>query len=89
MSRTTQTLGFSVPPAVAREVEELAKQERGTGSELLRWSGADPDDNRVLECAVEGDADLIVSGDRHLVRLQSFQGIGIVRPAGFTRIGTF
>jgi putative PIN family toxin of toxin-antitoxin system len=25
----------------------------------------DPDDNRVLECAVEGRADVIVSGDRH------------------------
>src|SRR5713226_4081847 len=38
----------------------------------------DPDDNRVLECAVEGGADLIVSGDRHLLKLASFQGISIV-----------
>ncbi len=36
MSRTTKTLGFSVPPAVAREVETLAKQERRTKSELFR-----------------------------------------------------
>jgi len=27
----------------------------------------EPDDNRVLECAVEGAADFIVSGDRHLL----------------------
>ena len=27
----------------------------------------DPDDNRVLECAVAGRADYIVSGDRHLL----------------------
>jgi metal-responsive CopG/Arc/MetJ family transcriptional regulator len=36
MSRTTQILGFSVPPAVVKEVEALAKQERRTKSELFR-----------------------------------------------------
>jgi putative PIN family toxin of toxin-antitoxin system len=29
----------------------------------------DTDDNRVLECAVEGHADVILSGDRHLLKL--------------------
>lgn len=38
----------------------------------------DEADNRILECAVDGGADLIVSGDRHLVRLDRYQGIGIV-----------
>ena len=38
----------------------------------------DPDDNRVLECAVAGNADLIVSGDRHLLRIGSYTGIAIV-----------
>jgi uncharacterized protein len=46
---------------------------------------ADPDDDKFLECAVEGRADLIVSGDRHLTRLKSFRGIGIVRPIDFQR----
>jgi len=46
----------------------------------------DEDDNRVLECAVAGRADLIVSGDRDLTELKSFRGIGIVRPADFDRI---
>jgi metal-responsive CopG/Arc/MetJ family transcriptional regulator len=36
MSRTTKILGFSVPPAVAKEVEILAKKERRTKSELFR-----------------------------------------------------
>jgi len=44
---------------------------------------ADPGDDRILECAVEGGADLIVSGDRHLTRLS--QGIAIVRPIDFLR----
>lgn len=36
-------------------------------------------DNRVLECAVDGEADYLVSGDRHLLKLGSFRGIQIVR----------
>jgi putative PIN family toxin of toxin-antitoxin system len=38
----------------------------------------DPDDNRVLECALAGKADLIVSGDRHLLRIGNYEGIAIV-----------
>ena len=45
----------------------------------------DPDDNHVLACAVEGNADLIVSGDRHLLMLKEYEGIPIVRPVDFLR----
>jgi putative PIN family toxin of toxin-antitoxin system len=38
----------------------------------------DPDDNRVLECAIEGHADFIVSGDRHLLKLGSYESIPIM-----------
>jgi putative PIN family toxin of toxin-antitoxin system len=46
---------------------------------------ADDDDNRILECAVAGRADLIVSGDHHLRDLGSFRNIGIARPIDFHR----
>jgi uncharacterized protein len=46
---------------------------------------ADPDDDRILECALAGGADLIVSGDHHLTELKDFEGIGIVRPAYFLK----
>lgn len=39
----------------------------------------DEPDNRILECAVAAGADLIVTGDRHLLRMRSFRGIPIVR----------
>jgi uncharacterized protein len=45
----------------------------------------DPSDDRILECAVSGQADLIVSGDHHLTNLKSFRGIGIIRPADLLR----
>jgi putative PIN family toxin of toxin-antitoxin system len=38
----------------------------------------DPDDDRVLECAVAGRADTIVSGDRHLLKLGSYDGTQIL-----------
>ncbi|HET6217060.1 MAG TPA: putative toxin-antitoxin system toxin component, PIN family [Acidobacteriaceae bacterium] len=38
----------------------------------------DPDDNRVLECAAAGEANCIVSGDRHLLQLSSYEGIPIL-----------
>lgn len=40
----------------------------------------DPDDDKILECAAAGDADLIVSADRDLIKLKKFRGIGIVHP---------
>ena len=43
----------------------------------------DDPDNRILECAVEGQADFIISGDRHLTDLKNYQGIKIVVPATF------
>lgn len=43
----------------------------------------DDDDNRVLEAAIEGAADYIVSGDADLLDLGSFQGIPIITPGEF------
>jgi uncharacterized protein len=38
----------------------------------------DPEDNRVLECAVTGKANYVVSGDRHLLKVGSYDGVPIV-----------
>jgi predicted nucleic acid-binding protein len=46
---------------------------------------ADDDDNRILEGAVAGKGDLIVSGDHHLLDLKSYRNIGIIRPVDFHR----
>lgn len=40
---------------------------------------ADDPDNRGLECAVDGEADCIVSGDHHLLDLESYRGIRILK----------
>lgn len=45
----------------------------------------DPDDDHILACAVAGEAAIIVSGNKHLLRLKEYEGIPIVRPMDFLR----
>lgn len=42
---------------------------------------ADPDDDHVLACAIAARAELVVSGDRHLIDLKTHRGIRILTPA--------
>ncbi|MFZ0888836.1 MAG: putative toxin-antitoxin system toxin component, PIN family [Candidatus Binataceae bacterium] len=69
----------------AREREELARTavllaELGEIVQAERQLSVlrDQADNRILECAVAGHAALIVTGDREMLRLRTFQGIAIV-----------
>ncbi|MFH1054749.1 MAG: putative toxin-antitoxin system toxin component, PIN family [Candidatus Altiarchaeota archaeon] len=45
----------------------------------------DPADNRVLECALEAEADCVVTGDQDLLRLGSYKGVRIFNGAEFVR----
>lgn len=40
---------------------------------------SDPDDNRIVECAVTAKSEVIVSGDRDLLQLREYEGIRIIR----------
>ena len=44
---------------------------------------SDPDDNHILECAVEARAGIIVTGDKHLLVLHPYKGIKILTPKEF------
>ena len=46
----------------------------------------DPSDNLVLDCAVAANAQYLVTGDAHLLRLQSFQGVAIITPQHFIEV---
>jgi putative PIN family toxin of toxin-antitoxin system len=50
----------------------------------LRVVDQDPDDDKIIECALEGRATHIVTGDRrHLLKLGTYENIAIVSPAEF------
>ncbi len=44
---------------------------------------ADPDDDIYVAAALEGRADYIVTGDRHLLDLVEVQGVRIIKPRAF------
>lgn len=46
----------------------------------------DPQDNKFLECAIEVHADYIVTGDKHLKKLNEFEGVKIVNAKEFLYI---
>lgn len=45
----------------------------------------DPMDDKFLELAVNGGADLVISGDKDLISMTSFEGIPIITPAIFIK----
>jgi putative PIN family toxin of toxin-antitoxin system len=54
-----------------------------TPTETVQVVTADPADDRVLEAAIAFGADVIVSGDRHLLDLGTWSDIDVVSPAAF------
>ena len=44
---------------------------------------ADPQDDMFLETAMVGEADCLITGDRHLLEMTPFRGISILTPAAF------
>jgi putative PIN family toxin of toxin-antitoxin system len=61
----------------------LSKAEFVVPGENIRVVEADPSDNKFLEAAVTGQADYIISGDKHLRDLKEFRGIAILTPSAF------
>ncbi len=43
----------------------------------------DPDDNKFMECAIAGNSEIIISGDKHLLKVSGYQGIEVLKPREF------
>lgn len=68
------------PLGIVGEIRRLALM--ATPADVPRVVANDADDDHVLACAIAAQADLIVSGDKHLLGLGgSYQTIAIVAPA--------
>lgn len=68
-------------------LEELAHLSVFTPGNLsLSVVADDPADNRYLEAGLEGEADYLVSGDEHLLKLGTYQGIQILKPREFLTV---
>jgi len=51
--------------------------------EKINAVAADPDDNAILECAVQAGAGYIISGDSHLRNMKTFRSIRILTAREF------
>jgi putative PIN family toxin of toxin-antitoxin system len=68
------------PLGMVGEIRRLATM--ATPTDVPRVVADDADDDHVLACALAAQADFIVSGDKHLLKLGGqYQGIAIVTPA--------
>lgn len=66
-----------------RQIRVVARVVEPT--ESITAIQADPTDDRILECAVAAESEVIVSGDTHLLDLETFRGMPIQRVAEFLR----
>jgi putative PIN family toxin of toxin-antitoxin system len=44
----------------------------------------DPDDNKFISCALASKSKIIVSGDKHLLKINGYKGIQVLKPREFT-----
>jgi putative PIN family toxin of toxin-antitoxin system len=77
------TFGFSSRQAAAIVEELCSLCEVVDPAIRISVVKADPNDDRVIECALQAKASVIVSGDAHLLGLGTHKGIRILSPAVF------
>lgn len=70
-----------------RELEEIA--ELVEPKRKVKVVKTDPDDDMIIECAIEGKVDYIISGNKDLLDIKSFEGIIILTPLDFLNLHEF
>lgn len=71
------------PPDVAEILELLKNDAEWVVPKVKVAVSRDPKDNSVLECALAGKADWVITGDQDLLEIKSFRKISIVNPRQF------
>ena len=80
---------YHLHPEDIAQLMDLLRREALLVPLLTDVSGAipaDPADEKFLACAVDGMADYLVSGDRHLLDLGEYRGVPIVTLSAFLEV---
>ncbi|HUS88390.1 MAG TPA: putative toxin-antitoxin system toxin component, PIN family [Desulfosporosinus sp.] len=79
---------FDFPPDVIRSIisELNAISYVVTPTVRIRKIKEDPADNKILECALEANADYIISGDSHLLNQKVYRNVKVITPAEYLKI---
>jgi uncharacterized protein len=81
-----EKFGFSDTDTRAYVEILLLNSEIVVPKEKLHVVHKDQTDNKIIECAVAGRVDYIVSGDKHLLDLKKYNRINIVAPVAFLKL---
>jgi len=57
-----------------------------SGELALRGVAPDPGDDKIISCAIEGEAQFIVTGDKALQQLKEYQGIKVINAQQFISV---
>lgn len=84
----TKLLSAKFDPYISREKRDALLLRLAPLIEIVETvqtiqASRDRKDDKFLEVAVNGRADVLVTGDRDLLALHPFRGIAIVRPAEY------
>lgn len=76
---------FGIPAALVDEIVWLLRQDALVGERepLIMEPVPDPDDVPILSSAVNGGAEVFVTGDRELLHLSTVSGMEVVSPRAF------
>jgi putative PIN family toxin of toxin-antitoxin system len=84
-SRVGEELSEQFPETDLNPILELVttKAELAKAARLSEAVCDDPDDDKFFACAISGKAEIIVSGDKHLLKMSGYKGIQVVKPRQF------
>jgi putative PIN family toxin of toxin-antitoxin system len=79
---------YDIDPAEVERLREFLESRPVSVEITARVEGVatHPEDDLILATAVSGQADYLVTGDRQLLALGSYQGVTIVTPRDFLAI---
>jgi len=78
---------FQVPPAKLKDIlRDIISYSQLIKAKPLHIKIRDLDDLKVIACALTGQADYTVTGDKDLLMLRQFDGIKILTPAEFLKV---
>ncbi len=80
--REAQTILRFIPPRDRKSILEkvFKSKNRVSRPPKVKVISEDPEDDKILACALKANADFVVSNDKHLLDLKEFKGIRILSP---------
>jgi len=83
--RVATVLAEQFPPVDLNRLLEFVEKEATflDAPALFEQICDDPDDDKFLACALASDSKIIVSGDKHLLRVSGYRDIEIIKPKAF------